>query len=126
MSTTSKILMSAPHGSNNDPIVILVHYDGDDVGNDLAQIIARDGYPKVFQTFSDQPSRMWRELHPAASGALAANDQDGPADATPVGGYGVVFIGDYGVTAEDIGDGTDWDRDCSYHVDGDGRVTTAP
>lgn len=128
MATTSLVTMTAPRGTTSPDLVILVHYDGDEVGSGLERIIGRDGYPAAHRTFADQPSRLWREVNATAAQSLPdyiARHPQNLLDSEPVEGYGVLFVGKNTLTAEQIGDSINWHRDRTYQVDQDGVVATA-
>ncbi|MFB9785300.1 hypothetical protein [Rhodococcus baikonurensis] len=118
MSTISLVRLSTPTGSDDPEVVLLVHYDGDAVGTELAKMIARDGYPAVHSTFAQQPTRHWKEIFAVAGEAVRSEAEDLPVD-----GFGIAWIGEMLLTAEEIGDGSRWGWNSSYLVTPDGKVS---
>lgn len=94
MPTTAAIALASPDETADSGFY--VHYDGDDVGAQLRKLIERDGYPTVFATFRDQPSRFWRHLDLDTGDELPDFVSQFPQNiprCQVVPGYGVLFIG---------------------------------
>ena len=123
MPTTSIIAMA--HPTDTDTSLVSVYYDGDDVGDTLRQLIARDGYPTVYAALTQQASRNWRELAPHTTDHLPDGDRFPAGSEQAVAGYGALFLGEHHIAAAEI---DTWDpdtaRDRQYRVRVDGTVDT--
>lgn len=88
------VVLESPSGEQDT--CIYVFNDGSAIEGKLAALIARDGYPAVFQCFQAQPSRRWREITLETTEELQASADQYPSatwSRRAVVGYGVLAIG---------------------------------
>jgi len=93
MGTRALVELADPTGGQS--VSFRVHYDGGAAtGEELRQLIARDGYTSVYTTFACQPSRFWVALNSGLESTPGyVGDYPASWDVALVAGYGLLFVG---------------------------------